>query len=137
MKTTHIILILIVIVIVAVVVSTFSDSSTYADFGQAAKHPGREYRVIGTLSKDKEIRYDPKTNANLLTFYLIDGKGAERKVEYHNSKPRDFERSEKVVVVGQMKGDVFVASEMLLKCPSKYNDNKTPEAFGEKRFSDR
>jgi cytochrome c-type biogenesis protein CcmE len=65
---------------------------------------------------------------------MIDGKGNNRKVVYNNSKPQDFEKSEQVVLVGSMKGEEFQASSMLLKCPSKYNDDDKPQAFGEKAF---
>jgi cytochrome c-type biogenesis protein CcmE len=54
-------------------------------------------------------------------------------VVYSNAKPQDFEKSEKVVVIGSMKNDEFIASSLLLKCPSKYNANK-PEKFGEKAY---
>ncbi|MFN5363918.1 MAG: cytochrome c maturation protein CcmE [Bacteroidota bacterium] len=42
----------------------------------------------------------------------------------HAAKPQDFERSESIVLTGEMSGDVFQASEMLLKCPSKYKDQE-------------
>jgi len=135
MKTIHIILILIVVVAIAVVVSTLADSNTYADFAQAAKNPDREYHVIGRLNRQKTIEYDPQVNPNRFSFYMFDENGVEKKVIYNNAKPQDFEKSEKVVIVGKMKGDEFVATSMLLKCPSKYNDKKTPEKFGEKSFS--
>jgi cytochrome c-type biogenesis protein CcmE len=135
MKTIHIILILIVVVAIAVVVSTLTDSNTYADFGQAAKNPDREYHVIGKLNRQKAVDYDPKVNPNSFSFYMFDESGVEKKVVYYNAKPQDFEKSEKVVIVGKMKGEEFVATSMLLKCPSKYNDKKTPEKFGEKSFS--
>ena len=43
---------------------------------------------------------------------------------YFNPKPQDFERSEQVVITGNMKNDVFVADKILLKCPSKYTENE-------------
>lgn len=135
MKTIHIILILIVVVAIAVVISTLSDSNTYANFEQASKNPGKEYHVIGTLNRAKPLEYDPQVNPNLFAFFMFDENGVEKKVVYHNAKPQDFEKSEKVVIVGKMKGEEFLASSMLLKCPSKYNDKKSPTKFGEKSFS--
>ncbi len=135
MKTIHIILILIVVVAIAVVVSTLADSNTYADFTQASRHPGREYHVIGKLNREKAIDYNPQVNPNRFSFYMFDEKGVEKRVIYNNAKPQDFEKSEKVVLVGKMEGEDFMASSMLLKCPSKYNDKQAPEKFGEKTFS--
>jgi len=134
MKTIHIIIILVLVVAVAVVVSTMTDSSTYSDFAEAARKPGKELHIIGVLNRTKPLEYDAQKNANRFSFYLIDDKGVEKKVVYHSAKPQDFEKSEKVVIIGSMKGDEFVAKSLLLKCPSKYNDKK-PSKFNTKKFS--
>ena len=47
MKTIHIIIILVLVVAVAVVISTMTDSSTYSDFTEASKKPGKELHIIG------------------------------------------------------------------------------------------
>jgi cytochrome c-type biogenesis protein CcmE len=39
----------------------------------------------------------------------------------------DFEKSEQIVVIGKMKGDIFYAKDILTKCPSKYSDTQTQE----------
>jgi cytochrome c-type biogenesis protein CcmE len=134
MKTIHIIIILILVVAIAVVITTVSDSSTYSDFTEAASSPGKELHIIGKLDRSKPLEYDARKDANKFTFYLIDSKGLVKQVVYNNAKPQDFEKSEKVVVIGSMKGDVFQAKSLLLKCPSKYNDKK-PSTFGEKEFN--
>ncbi|HNW74485.1 MAG: cytochrome c maturation protein CcmE [Bacteroidales bacterium] len=133
MKAIHIIIIIFIVVVVAVVITTMTDSSTYSDFTQASLKPGKELHIIGTLNRLKPLEYDPKINANRFSFYLIDEKGIERKVVYNNAKPQDFEKSEKVVIIGSMKGDQFVARSLLLKCPSKYENDK-PAKFGEQEF---
>jgi cytochrome c-type biogenesis protein CcmE len=135
MKTIHIVIILIVVVAVAVVISTMTDSSTYSDFAEAAAKPGKELHIIGKLNREKPIEYDAQKNANEFSFYLIDEKGLEKKVVYQNAKPQDFEKSEKVVIIGSMQGDQFHAKSLLLKCPSKYNDKK-PSKFGNKKFGE-
>ena len=38
----------------------------------------------------------------------------------HDNPEKAFEKSEKIVIVGQMKEDYFAASQILMKCPSKY-----------------
>jgi cytochrome c-type biogenesis protein CcmE len=47
-----------------------------------------------------------------------------RRVVLRASKPQDFERSENIVLTGQMTGETFEASDMLLKCPSKYEEQE-------------
>ncbi len=133
MKAIHIILIIVVVVAVAVVITTMTDAGTYSDFAEAARKPGREFHIIGKLNRAKPVEYDPRINANQFSFYLIDEKGIERKVIYNNAKPQDFEKSEKVVLIGSMKGEQFVAKSLLLKCPSKYENDK-PAKFREQEF---
>jgi cytochrome c-type biogenesis protein CcmE len=135
MKTIHIIILLILVIAIAVVITTISDSSTYSDFTEAAKSPGKELHIIGKLDKTKPLEYNAKKDANRFSFYVIDAKGIVKQVVYNNAKPQDFEKSEKVVVVGSMQGDVFIAKTLLLKCPSKYNDQKSPVKFGDKTFN--
>ena len=134
MKTIHIVIILILVITVAVVISTLTDASTYSDISEATAKQGKEFHIIGKLNRNKPVEYDAKENANQFSFYMTDDKGVEKKVVYNNAKPQDFEKSDQVVVVGKMNGEEFQASSLLLKCPSKYNDNKKPEKFGTKKF---
>ncbi len=99
-------------------VNATNDISTYASFSDAID--GQKVKVVGFLSKDKEIIYDPEQDENLLSFYMKDNDGHERKINYIGAKPQDFEMSESIVITGKMQGETFVSSEMLLKCPSKY-----------------
>ena len=127
MKKIHIIGIVIIAVAIGAIFTTLNNTSTYASFIEAAKEEGSEFHVVGKLNKEKETVYEPKINANIFTFYMIDNKGEERKVVLHKNKPQDFERSEQIVLIGKMQGGEFQASDILMKCPSKYNDGK-PQA---------
>jgi cytochrome c-type biogenesis protein CcmE len=80
--------------------------------------------VVGKLDKEKDMTYDPQVNTNLFSFYMKDNKGKECKVMLHKTKPQDFEHSEQIVLIGKMQGEEFQASDILMKCPSKYNDAK-------------
>ena len=122
MKKTEIILILLVAVIIGVVLSLTYNASTYITFADAEKRMGREFTVIGELNKEKEILFEPRLN--LLTFYVADSLNNERKVYYHDSKPQDFERSEKITMTGFATDSGFTARTILMKCPSKYNEQQ-------------
>lgn len=124
MKKSHIVAIVIIAVAIAAILSTLADSSTYASFRVATEHPSKTYHVVGKLNKSKPQNYDPQTNANLFSFYLVDNEGLEKLVQLNKAKPQDFDKSEQIVVVGKMKDDSFVASDVLMKCPSKYNNPK-------------
>jgi cytochrome c-type biogenesis protein CcmE len=107
------------------------DMSSYSNFSKAEKS-SQKVKLIGELVKDKEITYNPENDANYFSFYLNDDDGRMEKVVYIGPKPQDFEMSEKVVVTGKMGDDSFVASEILLKCPSKYKDEEIALRSGKK-----
>ncbi len=124
MKKTHIAIIVIVAVAIGALIATLGSSSTYADFKLANENPDTEYHVVGKCDKQKATEYNPAVNTDEFTFYMIDTKGEERKVVLHKNKPQDFERSEQVVIIGKMHNGEFHANDILMKCPSKYNDGK-------------
>ncbi len=113
-----------VAIALGVVLSTVSSSGTYATFSEASAHPGKVFHVVGTLAKDKPLEYNPEINADLFVFHMHDNNGRECKVMLNKAKPQDFEKSEQVVIIGKMKDNTFIASDVLMKCPSKYNGNE-------------
>jgi cytochrome c-type biogenesis protein CcmE len=127
MKKAHILGIIVIAIAIGSIFVALSNTSTYASFTEAASNPGSEYHVVGKLNKDKASVYDPKVDANIFSFFMIDNKGRESKVVLHKNKPQDFERSEQIVLIGKMEGQEFQASDILMKCPSKYNDGKPQE----------
>jgi len=124
MKKTHIIGIILIALAIGLIMSSLVSTSKYATFTEASKSTESDFHIVGKWDKDKGTEYDPQKDPNLFVFYMKDQEGIEHKVMLHNTKPQDFEKSEQVVVVGKMKGADFQASETLVKCPSKYNDNK-------------
>ena len=129
MKKSHIIGIIIIAAAIMIIMSTAGDASTYVDFGQAKElaEDGSKTKVhvVGRLKKDAQghivgMKYDPIVDPNYFSFMLVDTNRVEQQVVYFNPKPQDFERSEQVVITGNMQKDVFVADKILLKCPSKY-----------------
>ena len=40
------------------------------------------------------------------------------------SKPTDFERSEEITLTGHATDSAFIATDILMKCPSKYTDKE-------------
>jgi cytochrome c-type biogenesis protein CcmE len=68
--------------------------------------------------------YDPKIDKDHFTFYAKDKAGNISKVILNKEKPRDIEKSEKLVMVGYEEGGVFHCKHINLKCPSKYTDRE-------------
>ncbi len=128
MKKIHIIAILVIAIAFGVIMTSLSSNSTYASFKEADNHPTRVYHVVGKLDKNKPFLYDAHLNVNLFTFYLVDREGTEHKVMLEKPKPDDFEHSEQIVVIGTANGNnEFKAKDVLMKCPSKYQDGKPQE----------
>jgi cytochrome c-type biogenesis protein CcmE len=123
MKKSHIIAILVAATGIGVLISASKDVTTYATFAQAAEH-GDRVKLVGQLVREHPVEYDPEKDPNYLSFYLSDDVGAVKKVVLRAGKPQDFERSEQIVLTGAMKGDMFEATDMLLKCPSKYEQQE-------------
>jgi cytochrome c-type biogenesis protein CcmE len=115
--------VIMIIVAVTVLINASSDLSHYSNFAEALTTQ-KKVKVVGELVKNKEMYYNPEKDPNYFSFYVKDDQGAERKVVLLQEKPQDFELSEKLVLTGKMKGDDFVASDMLMKCPSKYKDEE-------------
>ncbi|MGB0403403.1 MAG: cytochrome c maturation protein CcmE [Salibacteraceae bacterium] len=133
MKKTHIVGIVIIAIAIAAIIGTLSDSSTYANFSEAFENPQAEFHVVGVLNRDKETIYNPEENPNEFVFWMLDHDSLEKKVVLHKSKPQDFDRSEQIVIIGKAEGEDFHANQILMKCPSKYNDGsgefKSPEQY--------
>lgn len=123
MKRSHIIAVAVVAVAIGILISASKDVTTYANFAQASQN-GERVKLVGQLVKERPVEYNPEKDPNFLSFYLKDDAGEVRRVVLRAGKPQDFERSEQIVLTGQMQGETFEAADMLLKCPSKYKDQE-------------
>ena len=124
MKKSYIIALAFIAIAIAAILTTVSDASTYASFSVATTHPNKEFHVVGKLNKEKPQDYHPEVDPNLFAFYMTDNEGKECKVLLNKTKPQDFDHSEQIVIIGKMAGPEFHASEVLMKCPSKYSNPK-------------
>lgn len=127
MKKIHLAVLLLVGLLIGYIITMSSSYTTYETFATAYSNTGKDFQVVGTLDKDQPLIYDPEKDPNYFAFSMIDKQGDKRKVVYKGSKPQDFERSEQIVLTGHSNGDEFLASKILLKCPSKYIQDKLDE----------
>ena len=123
MKKTHLIGIALIALAIMILMSMSNDMGTYATFEDAIS-TGKSVKIAGQLSKDKEMYYNPQEDPNYFSFFIKDTKGEEKKVVLLAAKPQDFELSEQIVLTGKMQGTDFMATDMLMKCPSKYKDEE-------------
>lgn len=131
MKKSHILIIIVIAAAVGVIVSTANDASTYVTFNEAyqlaSNGSKNNIHVVGELKKDAGghvIGIEPGADQVSFSFVMIDDNQTEQRVIYNEPMPQDFTRSEKVVVIGSYSGDTFIAHKILLKCPSKYQEQK-------------
>ena len=123
MKTTHIIILVFIAAAIAVLVQYSGDLSTYETIASAKEREGKFVNLIAKIDKHQPIEYDAIKNPNYLSFTAIDTLGNTIKVVYHDAKPTDMEKSERIVLKGAVKEGVFDCTSILLKCPSKYKDD--------------
>jgi cytochrome c-type biogenesis protein CcmE len=131
MKKSHILILVVIAAAVGILVSTADDASSYLSFTEAyqlaSNGTKKDIHVVGVLKKD--------VNGNVMgikdgadkvsfSFIMIDDRGKEQTVTYNEPMPADFTKSEKIVVIGSYLGESFHASKILLKCPSKYQEEK-------------
>jgi len=123
MKKIHLLAIIMITVAVVILTTAADDMGTYSTF-QEAINSGHKVKVAGQLSKDKPMVYNPEKDPNYFSFFIKDTAGEEKKVVLLRAKPQDFELSEQIVLTGKFNNDEFIASDILMKCPSKYKDEE-------------
>jgi cytochrome c-type biogenesis protein CcmE len=91
----------------------------YTDVAGAMK-THKKVQLKGEWVKEKESSFDPKTTT--FTFYLKDESGRECKVVLDGAAPNNFELATSIVAKGRYLPEqgYFHATEVLTKCPSKY-----------------
>lgn len=131
MKKSHILGIIIIAVAITIIVSTAGDASSYVTFKEAysmaENGKANKIHVVGTLKKNEAheiVGIEPGEEKLSFSFIMLDENQQEQKVYYKEPMPADFLRSEQVVVIGSYHKDLFVADKILLKCPSKYQEEK-------------
>jgi cytochrome c-type biogenesis protein CcmE len=85
---------------------------------QEAKEKGTVVQVKGERlnSGNFDIR------KNIFSFTIRDEEGHSLTVVYDGPKPGNFDQASHVVCVGKYQNGVFQASDILVKCPSKYQE---------------
>jgi cytochrome c-type biogenesis protein CcmE len=123
MKKMHIVILVLIAISITVLISYTGDLTTYETVASAKQKEGKFVNLIAKLDKSQPMDYDPVKNPNYLSFTAVDTLGNVVKVVYHNTKPTDMEKSERLVLKGRMEGDHFECKDILMKCPSKYKDD--------------
>ncbi|WP_448518190.1 cytochrome c maturation protein CcmE domain-containing protein [Rhodoflexus sp.] len=135
MKKSHIFGLVVIAIAVSIIISSAGEASQYVSFKEAfamaADGNDAKVHVVGQLQRNPSgdvvgIIYDPHKDPNYLAFTMVDNNNEVHQVVCYNPPPsmQDFKRSEQVVVIGRVREGQFIASEILMKCPSKYEDGE-------------
>lgn len=124
MKKIHIALLVLIAGAIAVLLIFLDKTSTYDTVDTAVSKPGKYVHLMAKLDKSQPVEYDALKNANYLSFTAVDTLGKSVKVVYHNTKPDNFEISERLVLKGKydVENSVFNCDAIQTKCPSKYKE---------------
>ncbi len=130
MKRSYIFAFVVIALAVVVIVSTSGSASKYVGFEEARtlydNGSDKSVHVVGELKRTPAGEFtgiEEASNKMNFEFILVDENNREEKVFYNNPMPADFLKSEKVVVIGKYYNtDRFYAEKILLKCPSKYQE---------------
>lgn len=138
MKKSHILIIVVIAAAIGIIVTTAGDASTYVTFEQAyqlaSNGDKKSIHVVGELKKNESgdiVGIAPGPDRVSFSFIMLDEQKREQLVQYNQPMPTDFTKSEKVVVVGSYRSETFVADKILLKCPSKYEEQKLSAGIDE------
>ena len=101
---------------------SFMDAVTpYVGIAEARRSTGN-VQVKGLLAAGAPA---PHMEGNLFGFTLQDEETGETMVvHYHGTKPDQFDEAYHVVAIGKYQDTAFEAHKLLIKCPSKYEQQK-------------
>ena len=104
--------------------SFLNSSVEYATLSRA-EQSGKKVQVTGKWVQDMSTHYD--TDNNTFMFYMRDEEDRIARVMLNGPKPNNFDIATSVVTKGRFEDGVFHASEVLTKCPSKYEGESASE----------
>ncbi len=120
LKPLHIAGIGIIVLAIAMASLGFKDAfRSYTTSIREARESGRSVQLAGFLGSTGE--YDTEGN---WTFLLQDETNEQVKVIYPEPRPSNFEQAISIVAIGRYEAskDAFMAEDLLVKCPSKYQE---------------
>lgn len=111
-------LVLTIVGMAAMIGAFLGNSSPYTTIAEARRSQSDSVYVAGDLDKTTIQAYP---RAGETRFNLRDAEGSVVEVRYKGSPPANMSQATRIVAIGGMRGQVFMARGLLIKCPSKYN----------------
>ena len=112
---------IIIVVFFGIMAYLFTQTNvSYEENFTRIKQSEKTMKATGQWVKAKSYQIDRENN--LFRFVMKDADGTEMRVVYKGTIPNNFESSTSVVVTGKYRNNQFEATEILTKCPSKYEE---------------
>jgi cytochrome c-type biogenesis protein CcmE len=117
-------LLVIALVIVLIVQATVSTGAYYLTVteldAKGTAMVGERIRVSGAVVADSEV-WEPREMT--LRFAIMDESGRQLPIVFFGPRPDNFQRAAEAIVEGELLADgSFQANTLLLKCPSRYEE---------------
>jgi len=117
----------IIVVFLGIMIYLFTQTSVqYEGSFDRIMQSGKTFKATGSWIKERNYEIDKQRKT--FSFYMADENGNTMKVMYHGTMPNNFESSTSVVVTGKYHDGVFHATDILTKCPSKYQEQPMQKA---------
>jgi cytochrome c-type biogenesis protein CcmE len=117
----------IIVVFLGIMIYLFTQTSVqYEGSFDKIMQSGKTVKATGSWVKERNYEIDKQNK--IFSFFMKDDNGNVMKVMYHGNIPNNFESSTSVVVTGKYHDGVFHATDILTKCPSKYQEQPMQKA---------
>lgn len=134
MKTPHIVALVVIVACMGVMLFSFSGAvAHHVSIEQAMSRPNETVQVPGSIVKES-VKYDAAKGALTFDVAALDPAtknpipGQLMTIVYAQPKPENFDSAVSVEAIGRYRDGAFHADNLLVKCPSKYDDGKPMKA---------
>ncbi len=109
-----------VVIVAGIILSAVSFVQTNVEYGDfaTAERTQKKIQVKGEWVKAMDSSFDPQKAQ--FSFFMKDDNNKVVKVILDGARPNNFELATSIVAKGSFDGNNFHATEVLTKCPSKY-----------------
>ena len=120
MKNSQIAIIVAIAVLIGYAIVELGDKSTLGAFEDAFNNKDSKTTVVANINREKDPEFDARNGT--LTFEATDKNGITFTVIYNKPEPTLFDRADEIRMTGHTTDSAFIAENILMKCPSKYNE---------------
>lgn len=126
MNKAYIVAFLVISIAIGFTLWAFNGSMTPYVNIKVARVSDITVQVRGKIMRDVEHAPVYDKAKNRLGFWIVDDGKVPLQVVYHGATPDSFDTAPETAAHGMMRGGVFESDQLIVKCPTKYDDNKSP-----------